>query len=126
MSLVTDLARTINETFDIEEIIQFKAELKFIRSFVQFLRLQRNERDMRFPDKCRYLYNIAGSIAELADKKEDTEQWNELLSKAKSEWRRNYHPAHLLKLAQLLDDYDYSRVRPELFNNLFSRYAEDN
>ena len=126
MSLVTDLGRTINETFDIEEIIQFKAELKFIRSFVQFLRLQRNERDMRFPDKCRYLYNIAGSIAELADKKEDTEQWNELLSKAQSEWRRNYNPAHLLKLAQLLDDYDYSHVRPELFNNLFSRYAEDN
>lgn len=116
-------AAMVAENFDNDAIFRFKADLKFIRSFLHFLRLQRNDRNMRLPDKCKYLYHIAGSVAGLAEENTNNKATAELLEKARSEWKRHYSPGHFSKLKKLLNDYDYSRIRPELFDNFFNNVS---
>ncbi len=116
-------AAMIAENFDNDAIIRFKSDLKFIRSFLHFLRLQRNDRNMRLPDKCKYLYHIAGSVASLDIKDPADRSIAELTEKAKAEWKRHYSAGHFHKLKKLLNDYDYSRIRPELFDNFFSNVS---
>lgn len=117
------LADTVMKSFDPEAVYSFKTDMKALRNFMSFVRLQRNDRAMKFPEKCKYLYHIAGSLAELNERDLPAEEKRKLTEKAQDEWKKIYNPAHLLKLKKMLNEYDYSRIHPELFNNFFSGHA---
>jgi hypothetical protein len=123
LDAITMSAAIIAETFDSEAIIRFKSDLKFIRSFLHFLRLQRNDRNMRLPDKCKYLYHIAGSVAGLTEEHKTDKTTADLMEKARQEWKRHYAPGHISKVKKMLNDYDYARIRPELFDNFFGNVS---
>lgn len=119
------LAESISKSYDLPSLVSFKSELKFIRSFIDFVRLQRNDRTMRFPDKCRYIYHIAGSLIELLqDTQPSPPVWREKMDKTQAEWKRHYDAVHLQRLKKQINEYDYAHIHPELLNNFFSRDPE--
>lgn len=124
--MLIELAETINERFDIDTIVKFRHEFRVVRSFMTFMRLQRNDKHIKMPENCKYLYHLAGKIKELAgDKIGDpsvviSPDATDVFGKSQKEWKKNYSTGVFTKLATKIAALDFSKLHPDLLDNFFS------
>lgn len=123
-------ANEVNDTFSVDALHSFRIEFRIIRSFINFVYLQRSDKAMKMPEKCKELYRIVSLLSESLGSMEakqsqsaNTEDVDKIINKAKREWKAIYSESILLKLKKRLEDYDYSKINPDLMNNFFRNVA---
>ena len=114
------LANDFNSTKDISLMIEFKAIFKFIRTFLEFIRVHTNDKNARLTERCKNLYLIAGAIinSENSDSLSDNSP-----EKILAVWAKNYSDIHLLKLGKILSELDISNINPALFANFYRTHS---
>ncbi len=135
-SEILNHADQLGEGFKEEDVIRLKSGLRFIRSFISFIKAHKGENAMRMGEKCRHMYNVAGAIAEAQEElKLAAEQptpdagqlatWAGKLVAAKEEWQKSYQKSHLTKLEKQMLDYRYSGIPNDLIANFFRTHINE-
>ena len=124
-------AEKVGNEFDIDTIHYFKEEYKLVRSLINFIKIQKIDKSIKVPEKCKELYQAAGTIREVQIELQlsegagdiNSEEHNnllEMLERAKQEWNRNYSANLFTKLQKELVDVDYKKIRVEFLENFFN------
>ncbi|NDC40998.1 MAG: hypothetical protein EBZ77_05530 [Chitinophagia bacterium] len=121
----------IGTDFSVEDIDKFKKGFRFIRSWMEFVRLNSGDGGFRMSDKCKKIYTIAGVLMEAhaalntpQEHATDLKKWNDLLDTAKKEWKKSYNINLLNKLEKQIVEFNYNRVSGELSENFLNRHKE--
>ena len=130
-AMLSELAETINSNYEMDAIVRFRQEFRTVRAFMTFMRLQRNDKNLRMPESCKYLYHLAGKIKEFTsepgsdDNKVSISEKEELLAKAQKEWKKNYSKNTFLKFGVKVAELDFSKINPDLFDNFFTNIGKE-
>ncbi len=125
------LSEEITQHFELETIDKFRHEFRIIRSFMTFVRLQRNDKNIKVPENCKYLYHLAGKIKEVAseiekeDASKDVQEAADALIAAKKDWKKNYSKNTFPRFTSKLLALDYSKLHPDLLDNFFNNIGKE-
>jgi hypothetical protein len=131
VEMLVELAEAINGQFDVEAIVRFRNEFRTVRSFMTFMRLQRNDKNIKLPENCKYLYHLAGKIKDIITEigienpgSVDVEI-SEDLAKVKKDWKKNYSKQVFLKLGSKISGLDFGKLNPDLLDNFFNNIGKE-
>ena len=123
-------ADNISGEFNIDVIQSFKDEFKMIRSLTSFIKVQKGDKGVKLPEKCKELYKVAGTIREIQIQVQEQKDANTLtpeeadnyefqLRDLKNDWNRNYSQNLFLKLEKELGEFNFKSIRSEFLENFF-------
>jgi hypothetical protein len=117
-----------------ESANSFKKEFKVIKLWLEFIRINTGDANLKFSDKCKKIYNIVGVMCDAyghlefqhlsEPNNEENKKWNLLLDTAIKEWKKTYSDSILMKLEKMLLDADTSKIPVELCDNFINNHTE--
>lgn len=125
VELLAQLTEGINVNFDEMAISQFRQEFRIVRSFLTFMRLQRNDKHIKMPETCKHLYHLAGKIKDIATEIKDNTtdidntELQMAMQKVHKDWRKNYSVHTFPKFQSKIVELNYSKLNPDLLDNFF-------
>lgn len=119
-----DLSNEVGKEFDKDAIHDFRVAAKMLRSFIRLLRMQTNDKELKFTKSFKRLYQIAGAIRDAQLERErmvDKQamlptymaQLEQKTAAQKQEWLKHYSKKVIKKLEHRLVDRKYEKINPE-------------
>jgi len=126
----------IGQDFSEEALKSFKKAMKELRSFADLMRLHRGEKALKFPEKLKKSYLIAGGLLELYYELADLEsriddqataiaRCQSLIAAQKNEWKKAWVKGGVEKFSKDLSILDISFIPEPVLNNFLSRYITE-
>ncbi len=129
--LLENLGADICNEFDLDKIVLFKSELKFLKNLINLVKLNVKNSNASMPDKCKKIYNIAGVIVEAQNHIKDIsktstatqeqEKYQKVIDTAYREWQKTYEFGGFIKMEKIMLALEYHKVPPAAINNIMQQ-----